>query len=163
MFWDFIPFPLFLMDATWRPINKLLSYSSPTRDQMLDAWVWEPVRSVGAMGWRQRAEWSPCDALAFSRTLKYSWCSRHLGAAIMPSFFYITTALLLAAFELIEIPLAGSVTTPCKWEGVNKSRQTLQHTTFFFLFLYTKPPQKKMWRFTKGLTKWFCKKIFIPP
>lgn len=104
------------------------------------------IKTSGGCEWRHRAEWSPCDALAFSRNLKYSWCSRHLVAAIMPSFFYTTTALLLDAFELIEIPLAGSVTTPCKW-GVNKSRQTLQHTTFL---LYTKPQQKKMCRLTKG-------------
>ena len=152
MFWVIIAFPLLLMDDTQRPMKKLLSYSSSTRGKILDACVWEPLRPVGAVAWRPRTEWSPCDALVFSRTLKYSWGLRHLGAAIMPVFFYRTIAVLLAAFELIEIPLAGAVTTPCQWEGVNKSRQTLQHSTFFS---YTKPQQKETWRLTKGLTKWF--------
>lgn len=115
------------------------------------------LKGSEVVGWQQRAKRSHCDALAFSRNLKYSWYSKHLLAAIMPSFFYTTIALLLDAFDLIKIPLAGYATTPRKWEGVNKKRQ-MQHPTFF---LYTKLQQNKTRRLTKYSLSDFVKRYSL--
>lgn len=150
MFWVFIPFPLLLMDATQthqQATQLLLPHKGPNMGCLgLGA-----SKISGGCGLKAKGRMKPLWCFPFSRTLKYSWCSRHLGAAIMPSFFYITTALLLAAFELIEIPLAGSVTIPCKWEEVNKSRQanSSTHYLFFFsFFIHQAPTEENIYKRT---------------
>lgn len=107
--------------------QKVTHFPLPYMGQNIGCLYLGAIKISGGYGLKAKGRMNPCDVLACSRNLKYSWCSRHFTAAIMPTFFHTTITLLLGDFESVKILLAGYATTPCKW-GVNKSRQILQHT-----------------------------------